>query len=150
MTPAERIAAAQAKRAALQAQTEEAYQEQLASDLEALADIEAEHGFDRVARVNLGGWVPDVGLPTLVAVRVPRSSEVVYKKFEQQINGHKEGSPQRLTAQHDLGLACLVYPPKTDEAARKAVLEYAPGILSAAAFEVVKRAQGNAAEEGKG
>jgi hypothetical protein len=79
MTPAERIAAAQAKRAALQAQTEEAYQEQLASDLEALADIEAEHGFDRVARVNLGGWVPDVGLPTLVAVRVPRASEVVYK-----------------------------------------------------------------------
>ena len=71
-TPAERIAAAQAKRAALQAVEAEAHAEQQATDLEALADLEATHGYERVFSVVLGGWTPGKGAATMVIARVPR------------------------------------------------------------------------------
>jgi thiamine pyrophosphokinase len=40
----------------MRAALEEARAEQEATDLEALVELEAEHGFDRILRVNLRGW----------------------------------------------------------------------------------------------
>jgi hypothetical protein len=147
-TPEERIAAAKARRQA-QADAEAlAKSEQMAADLEAVADAEAEHGYDRIIRIDLTGWRPGMGAPTCVAVRVPMAADKLCQRFIEQINRSKEHSRERLTAQDLLGAACIVYPaPNSD--AYKAALEVAPLILSHAAMQVVRASQGKAEEEGK-
>lgn len=150
-TPAERIAAAHAKRAALQAQEKALFDEQQAADLEALVDLEAEHGFDRVLRVDLTGWKPGTGAATMAVVRVPYGSEAYFKRFEQTIAKAKDGSTTRVDAGYTLARACLVYPSEKDAPdLYKATMDLAPGILSHLAHQIVKAVQGQAEEEKKG
>lgn len=140
-TAAERIAAARSKRDALQAVEETARDEQLANDLEAIADLEAEHGFERIIRIQLPGWTPGKGAPTCVAVRVPYAKEQKCKRFIQLINASKEHTRERIEASEQLGESCMVYPKLgTDE--YKAALEIAPLILTHAAAQIVKASQG--------
>lgn len=149
LTAKERILAAQKKRDAVKTSEEEPRDEQLATDLERIADLEAEHGYDRIIRIDLTGWRPGMGAPTLVGVRVPMQSEKKCQRFIDQINRAKEHSKERLTAQDLLGESCMAYPePGSD--AYKAALEIAPLILSHAAAQIVKASQGQAEEEGKG
>lgn len=147
-TAQERIAAAQKRRADLAKLEAEKKLDQQATDLEAIADLEAEHGNDRVIRIELGAWKPGIGAPTSVAVRVPLASEKLCQRFIEQINRAKEGSKERLNAQDALATECMIYPEKGSEAL-KAALEIAPLILSHAALQIVKASQGRAEEEGK-
>lgn len=152
MTAAERIAAAQARRDEMQAIEAEAHAEQLAADMEALADLEAAHGFNRVKSIPIGGvWQSGTGATTMVIVRVPLRRESVMKRFEETAARSKSGSDEGLKALHALAEACIVYPHRKDQAeAYAATLDLAPGILSNVGLQLVQAVQGAAQEEKKG
>lgn len=147
-TAQERIDAAKARRMKTSEAEGEAKLEQEATDLEAIADLEAEHGFDRIIRIGLNAWKPGMGAPASIAVRVPLGSEKLCQRFIETINRSKEGAKERLTAQDALAVECWVYPPKGSDP-YKAALEIAPLILSHAALQIVRASQGKAEEEGK-
>lgn len=148
VTPAERVAAANERRAALKALEAEAHAEQQASDIERLVDLEEKHGFDRVLRIDLGGWKPGAGAATMLVARVPLASEPAFKRFQDTIAKPKT---DHIEAANTLAATCIVYPHrKDDKDLYEATLELAPGILSAVAAEVVKAAMGHAEEEKKG
>lgn len=132
---------------------EEAHAEQLAKDLERLDQLEEEHGYERVVRVNLNGWQPGHGAATFVVARLPMTSEIVYKKFQQQIQipvKSAQDAKRADQASDQLGEACMVYPDrKTEPELYKATTELAAGIIGHLAAEVVRAVQGKAAEEGK-
>ena len=148
-TAAERIAAALAKREQLKTSEADARAEQYAVDLEALVDLEGEHGFDRIVRVDVGVWQPGKGAATMVVAKAPRGSEKVFKRFEEKIaKAKKDGSTAVLDAHHELAISCLVYP--SDKKLLDATLDIAPGLLSHVANEIVKAVQGSAEDEKKG
>lgn len=148
MTPESRKATALAKRAALKSAEAEAFAEQEAIDFERLVDLEEEHGFERVLRIDLGGWKPNAGAATMVVARVPLGSERDYKRFEETVSKPKS---ENLKAAHTLALACIVYPhPKNDAALYAATLELAPGLLTHVAGQIAAAVQGRAEEEKKG
>lgn len=147
-TALERIATAQKRRAANAEREAGLRAEQEALDVEAIADVEARLGFDRVRAIRLSTWRPGMGAPVLVAVRIPLGSEKLCQRFIEQINTAKEGSRARLAAQDALAVECWEYPPKASEG-YAAALEVAPLILSHAALQIVKGAQGVAEDEGK-
>lgn len=148
LTAQERIDAAQAKRKALADKELDAKIEQLATDLEAICELEAEHGHDRVIRINLSSWVPGMAAPTCLAVRVPLESEKNCSKFIDRIHRAKDGSQEKLRAQDDLARECIVYPPKGSEA-YKAALEIAPLVLSHVALQIINASQGQVEEQKK-
>lgn len=146
MTAAERIAAAQARREALKVAEAEAHAEQQATDLEALVELEAVHGYSRIVRVDLAGWKP--GAASMVVARIPLGSEAVYRRFEQTVAKAKKDSGDAMAAGATLATACLVYP--DDKALREATLDAAPGILQHVALQIVTAVQGAAEEQKKG
>lgn len=151
MSASDRIAAAQARREALKAAEAEAHAEQLATDLEALADLEAAHGFDRVLRVDLRGWKAGSGATTMVVARIPLRRESHVKRFEETAARAKSGTNEGLAALHTLAEACIVYPHRKDHAeAYAATMDLAPGILSNVGLQLVQAVQGAAEEEKKG
>jgi hypothetical protein len=144
----ERIEAAQKRRAECQEREAAEREEQEATDLEAIAELETEFGFDRIIRIDLGAWKPGMNAPASVAVRVPLGSEKLGQRWIEQINKSKEGSKERLTASDALAAECWVYPPKGSEAL-KAALELAPLIMSHAALQIVKASQGKVEDREK-
>ena len=151
LKPAERIAAAMAKRESIKASEALAFAEQQATDIEALVDLEGEHGFERIIRIDIDGWKPGVGAATMVVIRVPLSSEKVFKRFQDTFAKAKEGSTTKSDAGITLGRACVVYPSeKTDKALFDATIELADGVLAHAGGQIVGRLQGSAEEEKKG
>lgn len=149
-TPAERMAAAQAKREALQKIEAEAFAEQQADDVERLVELEAEHGFDRVRRIDIGVWKPGFGAATMVVVRVPMTSEKAFKRYQDTASKAKDGEG-RTNAVITLGAVCIVYPHRdSDKALYEATIELAPGVIGHAGAEVISVVQGSAEEEKKG
>lgn len=147
-TPEQRKAAALAKRELQKKGEAEAFAVQEADDIERLVELEGEHGFERVLRIDLNGWKPGAGAATLVVARVPFASEKVYKRFEETVSKPKA---ENLKAAHALAEACLVYPHRTDDAALyAATLELAPGLLTHVANQIANAVQGRAEEEKKG
>lgn len=150
LTPAERIAAVNEKRERLKKTEADAKSEQQATDLEALCELEEEHGFERVLRVDIGGWKPGEGAATLAVVRIPKSSESIFKRFESTVSKSKEGTSANLDALHLLADACLLYPSaKTQPDLHKATFELAPGLRSNLGLQISKTVQGKAEEEKK-
>lgn len=150
-TAAARIAAALARRAKLQAVEADAFAEQQANDIERMVELEEEHGFERVQRLDIGGWKPGVGAATMVVVRIPTSSERVFKRYQDTAAKAKDGSTTRTDAVVTLGASCIVYPHRdTDKALHDATIELAPGIIGHAGAAVINTVQGNAEEEKKG
>lgn len=149
LTAQERIDAINMRRSALAKSEKEARQEQEATDLEAIADLEDLYGHERVIRISLGPWKPGMGAPASVAVKIPLGAEMNLAKFVQRINRAKDGSQEKLSAQDDLAKECWIYPPKGSDA-YKAALEIAPMILVNAALQVVLASQGVVESEGKG
>lgn len=145
----ERIDAIQKRREAKAKSEAEAKLAQEATDLEAIADLEDQFGFDRVVRINITSWAPGFGAPTSIAVRLPLASEMNCNKFIDRVNRAKEGSKEKLVAQDDLAKECLVYP-ALGSPAYLAAIELAPMILSNAALQIVQASQGAVASEGKG
>jgi len=125
-----------------------AFAEQQGKDLEELDLLEAEHGDERVIRIDLVGWQPGDGAATLVAAKLPRSSEMVFQRFQQKIGGKKATGNTDLDAQDQLARSCLVYPAANSDLLR-ATLDAAPGILGHVAVQIVNAVQGKAALEGK-
>ncbi len=146
---ADRIAAAQARRATQKAAEAEAHADQLADDLEALADLEGEHGYDRVLRIDLRGWKPGAGSATMVVARIPLKREDLFKRFEQSAARAKSGTDDALKALHQLAESCVVYPARKGDL-YAGTLELAPGILSNIGLQLVQHVQGAAEEEKKG
>ncbi len=147
LTPQERIAIAQSKREALRTLEANAHAEQQATDIEALVELEAEHGYDRVLRVDLVGWKPEAGASTMVIARVPLRSESFVQRFEKSISTPKADV---LKAWHLLAEACIVYPSRKDAPALyEATMELAAGITSKVGELIVKAVQGKADEEKK-
>lgn len=150
-TAAERIASVEARRQKLREGHAAAHAEQLAIDMEALVELEAEHGFDQILRIDLSAWKAGVGAATMVAARVPLASESVFRRFEQTVSKAKSGTSSAHDASQTLARSCLVYPSeKSAPELYAATMELAPGVLSHLALQVVKAVQGNAEEEKKG
>lgn len=139
------------RRQALRDANDQAHEQQYAKDLERLVELEEEHGFERVLKIDVDGWQAGEGAATCIIVRLPKSSEHVFKRFQQSIMGNASEA-KKAEAAELLGASCLVYPSaKVDGEAElyKSTIEIAPGILGHAAQQVVKKVQGTAAEEGK-
>lgn len=148
MTPEERIAAAQARRDALKAAEAAAFAEQQATDLEALVELEAEHGFERIVRVDLTGWKSGSGAATMVVGRVPLKSESFFKRFVDTV---AKPNSDNVKATETLADACVVYPNRKDHPELyAATMELAPGVLASVGLQIVKAAQGRTEEEKKG
>jgi len=119
-------------------------------DMDRVVELEEQYGYERIVSIKLPAWDPSIGGPTLVAARVPKSSEAIMKRFEQELNNSKEGSPQRVAARNSLARACLVYPdPDGDKETFDKVMDSAPGVLANVALVVIQKAQGIAEEKGK-
>lgn len=146
-TPEERIKAAQERRDAQASVEKAAHTEQFADDMEAIADLEAEHGYGRIRCIHLDGWKPGHGAATLVAARVPLKSESVFKRYESQITKPKADV---VSALHTLAEACVVYPSRKDaKELYEATMDLAPGVMSMVGQKIVEAVQGRADEEKK-
>lgn len=149
-TAQERIAAAQKKRDEQRAKERVERDEQEAIDLEAIADLEAEHGEARIVAISIANvWKPGAGAPVRIAALVPTGTSKLAQRWIDQINRSKEHSRDRLTAQDALATECWLYPAKGSEG-HKAALELAPLILGNLAVQIVLASQGLAEAEGKG
>lgn len=147
MSVAERKAALLAKREEQRLVEAAAHADQELTDLEALVDLEAVHGFDRVLRIDLKGWKPGAGAATLVAIRVPMKSESFFRRFESKVSKPKADT---LAAMHELAEGCVVYPDREKQKdLYEATVELAPGVITMAADLIVKAVQGKADEEKK-
>lgn len=151
MTADEIIKAAEARREALRAAHAEAHKLQQAIDIVALVDLEEAHGFERVLRVDIGGWKAGVGAATMVVARIPDRREAFFRRYEQTVAKAKPGTTAALDAAHMLAEACLIYPSKKEHSElHEATMELAAGVLTNLALQVAKIVQGNAEEEKKG
>lgn len=125
---------------------ETARAEQEAIDLVELDKLEEAHGWDGVEPIRLSRWEP--GAATMLVIRIPRASEHVYRRFQQQANADKAKGAQKVEASETLGRSCVVYPDPKSDLYEKTV-DIAPGILGHAAHRVVMAVQGKEEEEGK-
>jgi hypothetical protein len=106
----ERLKAIEAKRAAARAAEREKADEQKATDLEAIFDLEALHGADNISTIT----VPYTeGLPVVCAVRTPVKVEL--KRFRDQMKTKLDRRnvaqvPDHVLPNEQLAAVCLVYP----------------------------------------
>ena len=132
------------KRAKRKADAEAARAEQYEKDLEALDKLEEEHGDNRVAALEVRGYVK--GLPTLVVVKSPGK---FYKRYTDKV---RKAAGKNATAvgeaQDELGEACIVYPSEPD--VRKAMFAEFTGTLVSAAMRAIEFAELEADNEKKG
>ena len=134
----------EARRAARKAQTKAAFEEQYATDLEALDALEVEHGDHAVATYKLDAdrWKP--GLPTLVVVHVPESA---YNRFRGMVRKAKDNAEARGAAADLLADSCVAYPARETYSAMRAAYE---GLHDNVTIIASKLAEGKSADEGKG
>jgi len=147
-TAAQRKADAEARIAKSRDARDEQRDEQEATDLEAIADLE-ENGGEALHTMTCSGFAP--GVPVRIAFRAPTRSE--YKRYsdltgkaaknKNDVKGHRD-------AQEQLARSCWVYPPANPPELREAVLEAFPGAIISMAIEAVKLAELRSEEEGKG
>lgn len=124
-----------------------AHHEQELVDLARVIDLEEEHGFDRILRINLRGWKADSGATTLVVARIPQGRDGFVKRFEETVSKPKS---ENLKALHMLAVSCIVYPsPKDEKELYEATLNLAPGMLSNVGHAVIEAVQGKVEEEKK-
>lgn len=145
-TAEQRIAEIEARRAERAEQLAGQRVEQYAQDMEALDALEAKHGPENVARLDVKRYVP--GHPTFVVLKAP--SLQYYRRFCDQV-AKAQGSGDaktRQNAQDDLAKSCWVYP--EEPKARDAMLEAFPGLLLSVCLKAVELVEAKAAEEGKG
>jgi hypothetical protein len=144
LSAAERLAAAEEKRAERKKALEAPYAEQRLVDVEALDSLEIEHGDSNVTHVDVP-FTP--GLPTLVAGKCPTPDLV--KRYQARITPKKDGSAHMSPADaaSEIGAACRAYP---DAETFAKIVEARPGIVVQLGVECLKLAAGRASSEGKG
>lgn len=146
------------RRAKGKATHDAAWKAQHLVDLAALADLEDEHGYDRLVRVELRGWKADSGATTMAVAKRARKSDKLYKRFVDMVRrsrkGEKVDDAEVERAGNLLAESCLVYPAppakQGDGGAYESTLELFPGLLTSVAGAIVTAAMGRAEEEGKG
>lgn len=122
----------------------EAYEEQFEKDLFALDALEAEHGFGRVVRMNIKGFVP--GLPTFIVIRSPGGTPL-YKRYTDMVRAAGKNAAAIGAAQEMLGEASIVYPSEPEML--KALIKEFPGAKISAAIRAVACVELEAQEEKK-
>ena len=126
----------EARRAARKTALEAQRREQLAQDLEALDQLEVEHGDHAVVRVDLQRYEP--GLPTMVVMRLPKPIE--FKRYQDQCK-------KDVTAATNLiGDVCRLYP---DEDTYKRMRSTFTGVHVMAAVAAINAASAKEQQEGK-
>lgn len=143
-TAAQKLAAAEAARAEKRERQAEARAAQRLIDLEAVAELETEHGASRVAIID----VPHTpGLPTLVVARCAEEAEL--KRYRFRLKPEKDGTPgDSVGAAEEMADNCLIYP--KDAAVYQRLRAERPGIHAQIGVAAVQLAVGKQAEEGKG
>jgi len=129
-----------ARKAALAAQR----LEQLATDLQALNDLEIQHGDGKIVRVDIGRYVP--GLPTMVIMRLPKPVE--FKRYTDMIAARGDAPGEQLNPSIMLAESCRLYPAEKEDYER--VKAEFTGLHINAAVALRKACEGSAVEEGKG
>jgi hypothetical protein len=131
------------RRAARKAAAEKAREEQYAKDLEALDELEQEHGDGKVVQLDLPAFT--VGLPTMVVVRTP--TDVEHRRYRDMVRRSKGKGDEIGKATDLLADVCRVYP---DDDTYEAVRKAHPGVHDSIAVQAIKLAEARTAEEGKG
>lgn len=140
----DRLAAAQAKRAALATSRNLGNLEQQVTDEEALAELEAAYP-DGFAIVYLNA--PVSGLPSFAAARDSRPDE--FKRYKSGVKVTVVGKSAEVDsgdAPAQLGRTCRISP---DEDTFKKMCDLRPALASDLGLEVVARAQSRKAEAAK-
>lgn len=133
---------AEERRAARKAEARKASEEQRAKDLDAITDLEIEHGDSNVGVVHVG-HVP--GLPTLAAVRCPSKAEL--KRFRVRCTPKNEkDNPDSAAAAEELAATCRVFP---DAETYERLLAARPGLAVQLGSKAVALATGSAEAAGK-
>jgi len=138
-----KLEAIEAKREARKAELAKKYNEQRAIDLEAIDELEIEHGDSNIRVVDVP-FTP--GLPTCFAGKCP--SPDLVKRYRTRVSPKKDGSTDAspMAAAQEVGAACRVYP---DAETWAKLLAARPGIDVQLGLEVLRLAAGRAQEEGK-
>ncbi len=151
---AERLAEAEARRAAKQAEKDEARAEQRILDLEAVEEVLTRLGDGVPTKIVDVVWSP--GLPTLVLVRCPKKPELArYRASIKKRNGEID-SASAVQATEDLAFVTVLYPnpraPSTPEAPSlwAKLCEERPGVAAGAGQAAITLSVASAEEEGKG
>jgi hypothetical protein len=140
LTPLEQ---SEARREARKAEVRKALETQLVIDLDAINELEIEHGDSNVAVIRLPYTE---GLPAAVACRCPKPAEV--KRFRARLKPkHEKDHPDQFAAAEELAAACRIYPDK--ETYDKLCVARA-GIAGQLSGEAMKLATGKEEAEGKG
>jgi len=146
----EKIAEVRKRRAAQAQKEHKPWLVQNLKDQLALADLEDEHGPNRVWSIEFEGWKAEEGAATLIVVLLPTRSEKKFKKFQQLVLKNRERAPQVLTAIEQLARTCVVYPhPEEQKELYTGTVELAAGILSEAADFIGAKLRGQAEEDSK-
>ncbi len=142
-TPAQRVAAIEARKAARTAVADAAREEQYATDRERIADLEDQLGIEIHISKQVRQHVP--GCPVVVGVRAPGEGE--YKRFFSQINKSNGNGDAKVSALKMLAEVCWVYP--ADPEQRKALLSANSALLASVGNFANKLAEVEIADEGK-
>lgn len=115
-------------------------------DLEALVELENEHGIGGVKAIRLSPYTP--GQPTRAYFVRPQPGE--YKRYRHTVGRAAPAKQTKdvLDAQDQLGRSVLVYPKTKDE--RDSMHEAFPGVIVTIAIAAAKFAEAEEEEEGKG
>lgn len=100
-----RLEAIREKREARKEKLRADFDEQRAIDLEAVDDLEIEHGDNAIASVDIP-YRP--GEPTLVCVRAPNVAEM--KRYRARVKPRKGGEVAAVEAAEELARSVMVYP----------------------------------------
>lgn len=149
-----RIAASAARRKAKADAEKLPRLEQEAADLERVAELEEEHGSERVLVVRLPhGWTPGRGAATLVAALLPETEDRKFRRWKDLAMHTRNAKAADITeAENQFAASCIVYPDRKSEAEKamyEATIQLAPGILGHVAAQVAEWVQGKAEERGK-
>lgn len=129
-------------RAARKAKAAEARNAQFALDLEAIDQLEIEHGDGNIAFLE----VPFTdGLPVLVACRTPKPAEM--KRYRSRLDVKPGKKPDTVAAAEELASVVRVYP---DPEVYAELCAARPGVHVQLGVKSLELATASEAEEGKG
>ena len=134
----------QARREARRVATKAARDNRMAIDLEAITELEDEHGESNIATIEVP-YVSD-DLPVLAAVRTPKPAEI--KRYQAMVRPRNvDGKMGDSTvAAETLAAVCVVYPAVEQ---RDALFESRPGLKVQLGLEAINLSRGQAIAEGK-
>ena len=140
----------EARRAALRRDHMAAFDAQRELDMEALVDLETQHGYGRTHPVKLeaDAWQDGTSSPTMLILVLPKRSDLYFKRYKDMSVGAKVPAQQKQRASDMLAGSCTVYPEAKSDAL-EALLELADGILDQATALIVSKVQGLEADRVK-